>query len=193
MIINQSIDKFWKPKMRTPRGWKSCYTTDPPPCQKKGPCLFSLKDGGRSEYLRGLACNRKSLKGPGFAYNSEKSGGAIAQPPSGSTGPYLALDRTQVLFHAAMIPTNWKNTGFFCVCLSMLPAAKGSFFNQVDQILLIIEHLPTTPFDIGDGIPLMLYGKICITLTFPVPPTYLPCLVNVVKERPLSLTQSCFP
>ena len=28
-------------------------------------------------------------------------------------------------------------------------------------------------------------GKICITLTFPVPPTYLPCLVNVVCERPL--------
>ena len=37
----------------------------------------------------------------------------------------------------------------------MLPAAKGSFLNQVDQILLIIEHLPPTPFDIGDGIPLM--------------------------------------
>ena len=99
--------------MRTPRGWKSCYTTDPPPCQKKGPCLFSLKDGGRSEYLRGRACNRRSLHRPGFALKSKKSGRGNCLPPSGSTGPYLALDRTQVLFHAAMIPTNWKNTGFF--------------------------------------------------------------------------------
>ena len=67
--------------MRTPRGRKSCYTTDPPPCQKKGPCLFSLKDGGRSEYLRGRACNRRSLHRPGFALKSKKSGRGNCLPP----------------------------------------------------------------------------------------------------------------
>ena len=81
MIIKQSIYEFWKPKMRTPWGWKSCYTTDPPPCQKKDPCLFSLKDGGRSEDLRGRACNRRSLHRPGFSFKSKKSGRGNCPPP----------------------------------------------------------------------------------------------------------------
>ena len=34
--------------------------------------------------------------------------------------------------------------------------------------------------DIGEGIPFLLQEKICILLTFSVPPTYLPLLVNVV-------------
>ena len=37
------------------------------------------------------------------------------------------------------------------------------------------------PVDIGEGNPLLLKEKICIPLTIPVPPTYLPRLVNVVK------------
>ena len=43
----------------------------------------------------------------------------------------------------------------------------GPFFNYVDHILPIIDHL----VDIGEEIHLLLYGKICIPLTFPVPST----------------------
>ena len=53
-----------------------------------------------------------------------------------------------------------------------------AFFKYIDQILPIIDHLPT---------PCCHIGKVCISLTLPVPTTYLlPSLVNdVVCERPL--------
>ena len=49
---------------------------------------------------------------------------------------------------------------------------------------LMTTYLPLV--DIGEGIPLLLQEKICIPLTISVPPTYLPLLVNLVKERPLT-------
>ena len=48
---------------------------------------------------------------------------------------------------------------------------------------LLTTYLP--PFDIGEGTPLLLYGKICTSLTFPVTPTYLPPLVTYFKNAPL--------
>ena len=51
---------------------------------------------------------------------------------------------------------------------------RGSFFNYVDKVLPIINHLlPLVSVDIWEGITLLLQRKICISLTFSVPPTYL--------------------
>ena len=62
-----------------------------------------------------------------------------------------------------------------------------SFFNYVDQILPIIDHLPTPEIDIREEIYLLLrirknLHNVEISSTYH---TYLPCLVNVVCERPL--------
>ena len=54
---------------------------------------------------------------------------------------------------------------------------------------LLTTYLPSV--DIGEGIPLLLRGKTCLPLTFPLPhtylPTYLPRLYNIDIERPLNL------
>ena len=58
----------------------------------------------------------------------------------------------------------------------------GSFFNYVDKILAIIDHLPTPSWLWWR----LLKDKICKPLTFQVPPTNLPRhIVNIVNERPL--------
>ena len=54
----------------------------------------------------------------------------------------------------------------------------GPFFNYVNQILSIIDHLPTV--DISEGIPLL--ENLHTSDIFRA--TYLLCFVNVVKERP---------
>ena len=69
---------------------------------------------------------------------------------------------------------------------------QGSFFNYVDQTLIIDDHLPSTypllKLANGKGIPFLFQRKIFIALTFPVLSViYLPRLVNVVKERPLAV------
>ena len=66
----------------------------------------------------------------------------------------------------------------------------GSFFNYVDQIFPIIDHL--TPamsiralVDIGEAIPLLLCIRKNLYSIDISSVTYLPRLVNVFKERPL--------
>ena len=56
--------------------------------------------------------------------------------------------------------------------------SSGSFFNYVDQILLIIDHLPRV--DIGKEISSLLQRKICKLLTFPVTPTLRSLLKDLV-------------
>ena len=53
-----------------------------------------------------------------------------------------------------------------------------SFFNYVDQILPIIDHLPRV--DIGKEISSLLQRKICKLLTFPVTPTLRSLLKDLV-------------
>jgi hypothetical protein len=50
---------------------------------------------------------------------------------------------------------------------------------------LLNSYLPV--IGMVEEIHLLLLGKNHMSLTFPVTPTYLPHLVDVVKERPLSL------
>ena len=59
----------------------------------------------------------------------------------------------------------------------------GSFFNYVDQILPIIVHLSTFCWDWWGNSFIFLRENLPIIETS-VPPTYLSCLVNIVKERP---------
>ena len=59
---------------------------------------------------------------------------------------------------------------------------RGPFSNYVDKFLAFFDHLPTRV----DKKEKLLYYKISIQLTFPVPTTYF-SLVNVVWELPLYL------
>ena len=52
------------------------------------------------------------------------------------------------------------------------PFANGAFFNYVDNILPIIDHL-TTLVDIVTEFLQCYIGEICIPLTFSAPHTYL--------------------
>ena len=54
----------------------------------------------------------------------------------------------------------------------------GHSITTLTKFCLIVDHLPI--INIGERISVLLYGEICIALTFPVAPTYLPRLVNVV-------------
>jgi hypothetical protein len=64
-----------------------------------------------------------------------------------------------------------------CYCSKSLFIAyidlRGAFFNYIDKILpFLTTYLPLVY--VCEWIPLLLYIKICIPLTFSVPPTYLP-------------------
>ena len=105
----------------------------------------------------------------------------ISQIEKGKIDQHYSLTR-----HAIFKQYCDSQTGKFKTNISIF---KGAFTNCADKILPII--LTTyLRFDICDGIPLLLQGKICIPLTFPVPLTiYIPCLVKVVCERPLTNTE----
>ena len=78
---------------------------------------------------------------------------------------------------------HWQYNGL--IPWAAIQVCKVAFTNYVDKILAFFDHLPTL-VDIGEEIPSLLKGKICTSLTFPLPPTYLPRLVNVVCECPLT-------
>ena len=71
-------------------------------------------------------------------------------------------------------------------CSSLLD---GSFFHYVDQILPIIDHLPTLCWYwcIYERIPLLILETICLLIIEISSFTHLPRLVNVFKERPQNL------
>ena len=71
---------------------------------------------------------------------------------------------------AHLLPGNCQAPYLFLILNRTERKAKGPFFIYVDQILSI-NDLPLV--DIGEEIPLFFVGKICISLTLPVPPTYL--------------------
>ena len=52
---------------------------------------------------------------------------------------------------------------------------------MLTRLWLFFDHSYLRLADIGERIPLLLKRKICKSLTFPLPPSYLPHLVNVVK------------
>ena len=64
---------------------------------------------------------------------------------------------------------------------------RRSFFNYVDQILPILTTYLSL-VDIDEGLSLLSSGNISIPLTFPVHTTYLPLLVNIIKECPIRHT-----
>ena len=65
----------------------------------------------------------------------------------------------------------------------LVVTAKGSFLDYVDHIFPIIDRT-----DIGERIFLMLYGNEKLHTADIFSTTYLPCLVNLVCERHLSLS-----
>ena len=66
---------------------------------------------------------------------------------------------------------------------SKAKAARGHSLTTLTKICPLLTPTYLHSVDIGEGNPLLSGGEICIPLSFPVPPTYLPRLVNVVKER----------
>ena len=65
---------------------------------------------------------------------------------------------------------HWQYNGL--IPWAAIQVCKVAFTNYVDKILAFFDHLPTL-VDIGEEIPSLLKGKICTSLTFPLPPTYL--------------------
>ena len=63
--------------------------------------------------------------------------------------------------------------------------SKVSFFNYVYYILPIIDHLPTPSWHLSFNVIRENLHTINISST-----TYLPCLVNIVKEWPLTKSRS---
>ena len=59
-------------------------------------------------------------------------------------------------------------------------------FSLLDHILPIIDYLPTYFLTLAKIFLQFYQWEICITLTFSVAPTYVPRLVNVVKEGNLT-------
>ena len=67
----------------------------------------------------------------------------------------------------------------------------GSFFNYVDQILPNIDHLPTHGWHWRRNSFTIIWENLHTNNISST--TYLPCLVNVVKERPLvCCLRKCF-
>ena len=63
-------------------------------------------------------------------------------------------------------------------------SAQGAFTSYVEKVLPISDHLPIP----CEGIPLLVYGKICMLLKVPVPPTtVLFSVVGISKTWPKSM------
>ena len=73
---------------------------------------------------------------------------------------------------------NQRNKYAFWIQVSCNTYLLGDVHKLVDQILHIIDHLPYVDI----GLYCYIRENLCIPLTFPVPPKYLPRLVNVLKK-----------
>ena len=74
---------------------------------------------------------------------------------------------------------------FLCLIPYLKQICKGNEAHFMGARLINRERGEFFHISVGKKIPI-IYGNICISLTFPIAFTsYLPCPVNVVKERPL--------
>ena len=105
-------------------GLKIMLHNRPSSLSKKGPCLFSLKDGRRSEYLRGRACNRRSLHRPGFSFKSKKSGRGNCPPPLRLHRPLFCFRLNSSAISRRNDTHKLKEYGIFfasvCLCCRLL-------------------------------------------------------------------------
>ena len=92
--------------------------------------------------------------------------------------------------HRGVIDLKLEKYGFRDGMIFLETRPRSRYLTTLTKLYpTLTTYLPKV--DICEGISLVAEGKICLPLTFPVPPTYLPRLVNVVKERPQAKYPRC--